>query len=195
MTRIHLASASPRRRELLGQLGVELTVAAADVDESERPGEGPVELVRRLARTKAEAVAATLDPSDPEWVVVGADTTVVLDGAAVGKPVDDADAAAILRRLSGRSHQVVTGVAAVSSVATTVDTAETEVHFIDLTDDDIDWYVATGEPADKAGAYGLQGIGGLFIAEVRGSVSNVIGLPLTLTRQLVTAVGGSLLGP
>lgn len=163
-------------------------VESADVDESVRSGEDPVGYVTRLAEAKARRVAR------PGQLVIGADTTVVLDGEILGKPVDRADAAATLRRLAGRDHDVLSGVAVVhvdpAGSATVVSGHErTRVTVTALTDARIDWYVATGEPDDKAGSYGLQGAGGLFADAVDGSVSNVVGLPMGLLDRLVTEVG------
>lgn len=166
----------------------------ADVDETPRPGEPAVELVHRLALTKAEA---GLDAaSEPDVVVLAADTVVVLDDAILGKPVHAADAAAMLARLSGRTHRVLTGVAVARRTAapaeglapaqaTAVEVEATEVTFVPLDPADIDWYVATGEPLDKAGAYGIQGVGGVFVSSIRGNYDNVVGLPLPTTRRLL----------
>ena len=202
-----LASASPRRSELLARLGMVFDVRPAEVDEAPLAGEDPVDLVRRLALAKAEAGLAAA--AEPDVVVLAADTVVVLDGAVLGKPIDDADAAAMLARLSARTHTVLTGVAAArrqdptggdaddgppaavlgpsSSVVLAVEA--TEVTMVELSGADIAWYVATGEPADKAGAYGVQGVGAVFVASVRGSWDNVVGLPLAITRRLLAEVG------
>ena len=202
-----LASASPRRSELLARLGMVFDVRPADVDEAALPGEDPVDLVRRLALAKAEAGLGAA--AEPDTVVLAADTVVVLDGAVLGKPIDDADAAAMLARLSARTHTVLTGVAVArrqdrsggdaddgpsaavlgpsSSVVLAVEA--TEVTMVELSRADIAWYVATGEPADKAGAYGVQGVGAVFVASVRGSWDNVVGLPLAITRRLLAEVG------
>ena len=165
----------------------------ADIDETPWPGEDPTDYVLRLAEEKAHAVAT------PDCVVIGADTSVVLDGEILGKPVDRADAAATLRRLSGRRHAVVTGVAVVvvdadGARATTLGFERSEVEVAELSDSVIRWYVATGEADDKAGSYGLQGAGGLFADHVRGSVSNVVGLPLRRLHELCLAAGVDLLG-
>ncbi len=202
-----LASASPRRSELLARLGMVFDVRPAEVDEAPLAGEDPVDLVRRLALAKAEAGLAAA--AEPDVVVLAADTVVVLDGAVLGKPIDDADAAAMLARLSARTHTVLTGVAVArrqdrsggdaddgpsaavlgpsSSVVLAVEA--TEVTMVELSGADIAWYVATGEPADKAGAYGVQGVGAVFVASVRGSWDNVVGLPLATTRRLLAEVG------
>lgn len=196
--RLLLASASPRRHELLARLGIEFEVRVADLDETPLPGEEPRAYVARLAEAKARAVADVAP--EPAVVVIGADTAVVVDGHLLGKPVDDADAARMLRLLSGRTHQVLTGVAvavagsgAASSEAA-VDVAVTDVTFTSMSDADIAWYVASGEPADKAGAYAVQGRGAVFVTSISGSPDNVIGLPLALTRRLLEAAGHPGLG-
>lgn len=189
-----LASASPRRRDLLEQLGLAVECIPADLDEAERDGESPAGYVSRLARQKAEAVAATLDPDDEGWVVIGADTCVALDGRIFGKPVDGADARRILRTLSARPHEVLTGVATITSHAAAVEVDRTTVTMTPMTDAEIDWYVATGEPEGKAGAFAIQGVGGAFIERIDGSVSNVVGLPLACTRRLLRSVGVDVLG-
>lgn len=185
--RVVLASGSPRRRDLLALLGVAFEVVVPDVDESPHPGERPVELVARLAVAKAEEVAAI----EPRSVVVAADTAVDVGGAIFGKPADADDARRMLRTLSDQTHFVHTAVAVADSGGVGVGASTSEVRFIELSDDDIDWYVATGEPSDKAGAYALQGIGGLFVEAVRGSVSGVLGLPLDLTIRLLAGTAGS----
>ena len=177
---IVLASASPRRAELLAAAGVPFDVDTADVDETPHDGEAPLDYVRRLAEAKARAVAVR----HPARLVLGADTTVVVDGTILGKPVDAADAGDMLRRLSGRSHQVLTGVALVRDGRTVeVDVAVTEVWFAPMTEADIDAYVATGEPMDKAGAYGIQGRAACFVTRIDGSYSNVVGLPVALVHR------------
>jgi septum formation protein len=181
---VTLASQSPRRRELLAQLGLALDVRPAHADETPRPGEAPRAYVERLAREKARAVAGA--------VVLGADTTVAVDGRILGKPDDAADAARMLRALSGRAHEVVTGVCVRAAGREEAVTVATEVLFAPLDEARIAWYVATGEPLDKAGAYAVQGAGGLFVREVRGSVSNVVGLPLAETLELLARAGAAL---
>lgn len=181
MAMLVLASASPRRRQLLEPF-VQFEIRPADLDESARPGEQPVAYVARLAAEKAATVAAGLDRST---VVLAADTTVDVDGAIVGKPLDAADARAILARLSGRTHRVHTGVA----VDRDVFVVTTRVHFVALSASDIDWYVATGEPLDAAGAYAIQGRGGAFVASVEGSFTNVVGLPLAETLAALARAG------
>lgn len=190
--RLVLASSSPRRHEILRRLTTAFTVEAADIDETPRPGEDPVAYVVRLAEEKAHAVAA------PGSVVIGADTSVVLDGAILGKPVDRTDAASVLRRLAGRRHDVVTGVAVVVVGAdgervTTSGFERSEVDVAELSEATIRWYIDTGEADDKAGSYGLQGAGGLFADHVRGSVSNVVGLPLRRLHELCQVAGVDLL--
>lgn len=191
-----LASASPRRRELLTRLGLDPVVRPADLDETPHPDEDPVDLVRRLAASKARAVARTDAAADPTVggeVVLAADTEVALDGRSLGKPRDDDHAAAMLRALSGRTHTVVTGVATASAAGVEVAHVVTEVTFATLGDRDIAWYVATGEPRDKAGAYALQGAGGALVERIDGSASNVIGLPLAETVALLRGAGIELL--
>ena len=190
--RVVLASGSPRRRELLASLGIEPIIRVPDVDETLRDGETPRGYVVRLACEKAAVVAAHADVTAGD-LVFGADTTVVLDGAIIGKPTNRADAAAILRRLSGRTHQVHTGVAARLGGRVESTVVDTDVTFVSLSDDDIAWYVATGEPDDKAGAYGMQGTGTVIVASIDGSPSNVIGLPLPAVVELAARLGVRLL--
>jgi septum formation protein len=179
--RLVLASGSPRRRELLGLLGVPFDVVSPDVDESPLPGEGPTDHVLRIASAKANAVARRR----PESLVLAADTVVDLDDRILGKPVDAADAARMLRALSGREHRVHTGVV----VADDAELVTTVVRFDELFPADVERYVATGEPLDKAGAYAIQGAGAAFVREVRGSVTNVIGLPLAEVRRMLIDAG------
>jgi septum formation protein len=176
-SRLILASASPRRQELLAQLGHPMQIVPADVDETRRPNEPPGDLVLRLARTKARTIAdrMTLQPTD---VVIGADTVVTIDGDVLGKPTDDLDAADMLRRLSGRTHLVMTGVALLGRDSAHSFVETTAVEFADLSEGDIGAYVAGGEPGDKAGAYGIQGGAGRFVLSVQGSYQNIVGLPL-----------------
>lgn len=177
--RLVLASASPRRRELLESLDLDFIVRPAAVDETPNPGERPRDLVRRLAREKAEAAGR-----DAEWVLA-ADTIVVENGDVLGKPRDRDQAKEMLRRLQGRWHLVLTGVALKPPDGDTLHAVEsTRVLFAELTPEQIDWYAATGEPDDKAGAYAVQGLGSLFILEIDGNYSNVVGLPLPTVRQL-----------
>ena len=180
-----LASGSPRRRELLERLGLRIEVRPADIDETPLAHEDPVAYVMRLAGEKAARVPFFASGLP----VVAADTTVELDGAILAKPDDAEHAVAMLRSLSGRVHAVHTGVAVSHGDDREVIAVTTEVEFADLSDAAIAWYVGTGEPMDKAGAYALQGAGGAFVRAVRGSVSNVVGLPLAETLQLLARVG------
>lgn len=183
-TTLILASASPRRRELLGMTGLAFSVDAPDVDEScSLP---PREAVAELSRRKAMA-ASLLHPG---CVILAADTLVSVDDTALGKPRDEEDAFRMLRALSGRWHQVYTGVSVVSAKGTVMtETDVTDVHFQDMSDAAIRRYIATKEPMDKAGAYAVQGIAGLWIDQLHGSHTNVIGLPMTLTRRLLAQCG------
>lgn len=183
-----LASASPRRRELLDQLGVAFTVTPADISEELWPDEAADDFVARLAREKAQAVA----PCSPESWVLAADTVVVLDGEILGKPEDGEHAEAMLGRLSGRWHRVLTGFSLLPAAGPAPSPASnygavvaTEVRFAELSRELIAAYVATGEPLDKAGAYGIQGMGGVLVSEIKGSPSNVIGLPLNEVTSLL----------
>ena len=191
-TPIVLASGSPRRRELLEQLGLQFAITAPDVDESPLAGEHPVAYVARVALDKVNAVAAA-DDAAVDVLVIAADTTVELDGAIIAKPVDLADARATLRRLSGRTHAVHTGVALRRGDRCLTATVTSLVTFVELSDELIEWYVATGEPLDKAGAYAIQGAGAVLVANVDGSVSNIIGLPLHTVVELATQLGVTLL--
>ncbi|MEP7116368.1 MAG: Maf family protein [Acidobacteriota bacterium] len=175
-----LASASPRRAELLGAAGFVFTVAPADIDETPLTGEPADRYVLRLAESKARAVAA----GRPDQAVLAADTTVVVDGDILAKPLDAADAAAMLRRLQGRAHEVLTGVALVAPGFARVVLDTTRVTFAPMSEADIAVYVATGEPMDKAGAYGIQGWAARFVTRVDGSYSNVVGLPLAVVHSL-----------
>ncbi len=189
MIRIVLASASPRRFELLSQLGAPIDVRPADLDEVVLPGEDPVTYVRRLSIEKAAAVAVV----DHDELIIAADTTVDLDGDILGKPVDADEARGLLTRLAGRTHRVHTGVTVRRGSASATDVTTTLVSFTPITPVGIQWYIATGEPFDKAGGYAIQGAGGMFVAGVHGSVSNVIGLPLTVI-DLARSIGVDLIG-
>ena len=180
-----LASSSPRRREILVSLGLVFEVRPTPVDESLRPGEDPFDAAERLAREKAAAAAA--DAGDA--LVVAADTLVVLDGTALGKPRDREDARRMLRALSGRAHDVVTGVALSRNGRLASGRELTRVVMAPMTPAEIEAYTASGEPDDKAGAYALQGIGGLFVTRVEGSSSNVVGLPVRLLYTLAQELG------
>ena len=200
--RLILASASPRRADLLRAAGFEFETRHADVDEGLHPDESPTEYVRRLAGAKSAAVFAALEAcaaSDltpaaqdfgdaDEIIVIGADTTVVVDAVILGKPENDEEAAAMLRRLSGRRHDVMTGVS-VRAASGAVDRVETTaVYFTRLSSDDIAWYVRSREGRDKAGAYAIQGLASRFIPRIEGSYSNVVGLPVATASELITAV-------
>lgn len=180
---IVLASASPRRRSLLDEAGLAVTVQPADIDETPHVGEKPIEYVRRLSAEKAAAI-----PGGAARVVVAADTTVEIDGAILEKPLDRSDAARMLRLLSGRDHRCHTGVTVASVHGANTRVVTTVVTFIDLDDEMIDWYLGTGEADDKAGAYGIQGAAGAFVERVEGSVTNVIGLPMAETLAMLRVV-------
>jgi nucleoside triphosphate pyrophosphatase len=171
-----LASASPRRLELLRRLGLSVTVLPAAVDEHPRPGEAPGELAGRLARAKALAVT----PLREAALVIGADTIVVLDGLVLGKPRDRSDAAAMLARLAGRTHEVITAFALRAFPEETLfcERSTSRVTFAPMSPEEIDWYAGSGEGDDKAGAYAVQGLGSIFVTGLEGSYTNVIGLPL-----------------
>lgn len=188
--RLVLASGSPRRAQLLARLGLDPVLRPTDIDETPRDGEAADDLVSRLAVAKATTGAAV---GAGDEVVLGADTVVVLDGRCLGKPVDRDDAAAMLRALSGRTHEVTTGVAVVRGPVSAATRVTTQVTFRPLTDAEVDWYLSTGEPDDKAGGYGLQGAGAVLVERVDGSDTNVIGLPLSETVALVREVGLDLL--
>jgi septum formation protein len=180
---LRLASQSPRRRELLAQIGVPHAVAVPDVDEGARAGEAVAAYVARLATAKAEAIWRRL----PDLPVLGADTTVVLDGRSLGKPRDRADGLSMLRALAGREHQVLTSVALVTAAGTRCVTSCSTVRMRASSDQERDRYWDTGEPCDKAGAYAIQGLGAIFIESLQGSYSGVMGLPLFETAQLLAA--------
>jgi septum formation protein len=184
--RLILASASPRRAELLANAGFDFDVHAADIDETIAPGEMADWYVRRLAEAKARTVAGR----HPGRWVLGADTAVVADGRILGKPVDTRDAGKMLRLLSGRTHEVVTGVCLWGrAAAPDVQLARTRVEFAPLSPQEVDWYVASGEPADKAGAYAVQGLASRFVTRIDGSYSNVVGLPVALVYDLCRRAG------
>lgn len=185
---IVLASGSPRRRELLEQLGLTFTIAVPDIDESTRSGEAPAPYVHRLAIEKAHAVSAADDQ-----LVIAADTTVDLGGRILGKPADRAEAMAMLRDLSARTHRVHTGVALRLGERTVSEVTTSLVTFVPLDAATIEWYLATGEPFDKAGGYAVQGAGAVLVQRVRGSVSSIIGLPLHTVHRLAGELGVSLL--
>jgi septum formation protein len=170
-----LASQSPRRSEILRQAGIPFTVRVAAVDETPLAGEKPEDYVVRLAELKALAVPAGADET-----VLGADTTVVIDGEMLGKPADAADARRMLERLSGRQHEVITGICLKRGVEVVRDCAATKVWFAPMSARDIEEYVASGEPMDKAGAYAIQGLASKFIERIDGCYFNVVGLPVAL---------------
>jgi septum formation protein len=184
-----LASASPRRRELLGGLGLRFTVRSADLDETPLPGEDPETTVLRLAREKAAALAHSGE------LVLAADTDVVLDGELLGKPRDPEDARRMLARIAGREHTVLSGVALEEPGRDrrAAAMAVSRVRMAPMTPERIEWYVATGEPLDKAGSYAVQGIGALLVEEIFGNYTNVVGLPLPLTWRLFRELGYELM--
>lgn len=188
-----LASASPRRLELLQQLGFEPIVRAADIDETPQQHETPTAFASRMAQEKAYLVArAVIEHGNfaHPFAIVAADTVVDLDGEIFGKPVDDADARRMLRALSGRTHRVHTAVCVVAGTGESYRNLVTSlVTFVPITDHMLTWYIETGEPADKAGAYAIQGAGGVLIDKVQGSTSNVVGLPLRETAALLARAG------
>ncbi|MGH7415564.1 MAG: Maf family protein [Candidatus Rokuibacteriota bacterium] len=189
-----MASGSPRRRELLGRLGIPFQVQASHIPE-EHPPVSPAQAVAAVALAKAQAVAAEVGPAGAPAVVLGADTEVVLDGRLLGKPRDAADAVRMLRELRGREHEVITGLALVdlgppgSAARQETAAVTSRVRMGDYSDAEIEAYVATGEPLDKAGGYAVQGLGGRLVAAVDGCLTNVIGLPLTTTRALLERRG------
>lgn len=174
-----LASASPRRAELLSAAGIAFTVRVADIDETQMPGETPSDYVLRLARQKAQAVA------QPNDLVLGSDTTVVVGDAIAGKPLDAADARRMLSLLSGTWHEVLTAVALVHNTEVAAEVAITRVKFAPLSAAEIDWYVTTGDPFDKAGGYGIQGYASRFVESIEGNYANVVGLPVQLVYRML----------
>lgn len=185
-----LASASPRRRELLTQAGFVFSVHPAHIPEDPLPGEEPIAYVTRLARQKAEAVFTDLSAAgSPEGLaVLGADTTVTLDGHILAKPEDAADAARMLRLLSGRTHRVITGVAVAAAGRVEVAAEVTAVRFLTLSEEEIAAYIATGEPMDKAGAYAIQGGAAKWIPRIEGCYFNVVGLPVALACSMLESI-------
>jgi nucleoside triphosphate pyrophosphatase len=185
-----LASASPRRRELLTQAGFFFEIHPAHIPEDPLPQEDPIAYVTRLARQKAEAIYSQLTRSQPNpgLVVLGADTTVTIDKEILGKPENSEDAARILRLLSGRTHRVITGVSLVSEKQTQTAAEVTAVQFLSVSEEEIAAYVATGEPMDKAGAYAIQGYAARWIPRIQGCYFNVVGLPISLVATLLEAV-------
>ncbi len=178
-----LASQSPRRKELLGMFHIPFTVRVADIDETIDPGKAPAGEVARVSKLKALAV-----PREPEDVVIAADTIVVLEGRVLGKPKDEAEAEVMLTALSGRDHQVMTGVTVLKGQACLTHTEITDIHFRPLSQAEIQTYVATGEPMDKAGAYGIQGGAALFAEKLHGDYYNVMGLPVCRLYQMLRRI-------
>lgn len=192
--KIYLASRSPRRKELLLQIGVDVEILPSDIDESVIPGEAPEHYVLRLAREKALACTQTIAKNGlPVMPVLAADTTVCADGEILGKPDDDIHAAAMLTKMSGRWHSVHTGVAMAMGDRVEMLLSSTQVEMKPLTEAEIAAYIASGEPRDKAGAYGIQGLAGAFISRIEGSYSGVMGLPIFETAQLLNTFGVPLL--
>lgn len=187
MPRLILASASPRRGQLLGQMGVEFEQLATDIDERQLSGEGAEEYVARLAWEKSAAAQQQLDTAD-DVVVLAADTCVILDQQILGKPVDHLDALAMLARLSGREHRVLTAVCVRYKQQVEEALSDTRVKFLNLDRQQCEAYLATDEAWDKAGAYAIQGLAGCFVESINGSYSGVVGLPLALTWQLLQRV-------
>jgi septum formation protein len=182
-----LASSSPRRAEILTAVGWPFTAVTAGIDETRRPNEQPVEYVQRLAKEKAEVVASSMESG----LVLGADTTVVVEETLLGQPHDLDDARQMLRLLSGKWHEVLTGVAIVRlSGESKVDYETTRVRFAEMSEKEIDWYISTGEPKGKAGAYAVQGAAALFIEEIQGDYFNIVGLPIRLVFEMVKAMSG-----
>ena len=184
-----LASASPRRRELLGLFGIPFAIRAADIDEAMDPAKAPFDEVARVSRLKALATERQADD-----VVIAADTIVVCAGEVLGKPRDEADALRMLRLLSGRDHQVMTGVTVLQGENAVTFTEVTDLHFRDLSEKEIARYVATGEPMDKAGSYGIQGGAALFCTGMKGDYYNVMGLPVCALGQVLKTAAPELMG-
>ena len=175
-----LASGSPRRAELLAAAGIEFVVRVSQIDETPRDGEVPLGYALRMAAEKASAAAPSADE-----IVLAADTIVVVDGEIMGKPRDAADAVRMLRALSGRGHEVITGICLRGRGRTVLDSASTRVWFAPMSEAEIAWYVESGEPMDKAGAYGIQGLASRFVERIDGPYSNVVGLPVALVYRLL----------
>lgn len=188
-TRIILASSSPRRADMLTNIGVGFETVPSDIHERLHPDEAPADYIIRLARAKVVAVARKVESG----LVIGADTIVVLDGQILEKPEDEKDAEQMLRLLSDRWHAVMTGVALYDAATRreVADYEKTLVRFAQLSDREIEWYVKSGEPMDKAGGYAIQGLGGLFIEEIAGNYYNVVGLPIPLLYRLAKRLGYS----
>ena len=188
MKQLYLASGSPRRRELLTQIGVPFSAISADIDETPLAQESPSAYVERLARGKAEAGRGTV-VSDTNFCVLGADTAVVLDGKILGKPVDEADACAMLMMLAGQEHEVLTAIAVLEGERCESRVVRSLVRFRPIDRAEAAAYWASGEPRDKAGGYGIQGLGAVFVARLNGSYSAVVGLPLCETAELLSQFG------
>ena len=188
---IILASKSPRRRELLTRMGVEFTVKTSKIDEKMDPFANPADEVARVSLAKAQAVRGTCHPDD---IIIGADTIVVCDGLTMGKPRSESEAFSMLRRLSGRDHQVLTGLTVLGGDRTENLTVATTLRFRALSDAEIRNYIATGEPMDKAGAYGIQGLAAMFVVGLDGDYYNVMGLPVCTLAILLRRFGVKLLG-
>ncbi|MET0124528.1 MAG: Maf family protein [Pseudomonas caspiana] len=187
MPPLFLASGSPRRRELLTQIGVRFTVLSAQIDETPYNEETPTAYVERLARGKAQAGLALL--TDADGCVLGADTAVVLDGQILGKPLDEADALSMLTALSGREHEVLTAIALVNQQRCETRVVASRVRFRSISTAEIQTYWASGEPQDKAGSYAIQGLAAIFVESLQGSYSAVVGLPLCETAELLGHFG------
>jgi septum formation protein len=187
--RLILASQSPRRRELLGLFGIPFAVQVADIDETMDLQKAAFDEVARVSRCKALAIAR-----DPEDVVIAADTIVVVEGQILGKPRDQEDAFRMLRQLSGRDHQVMTGVCVLRGEEERIFTEVTDLHFRDLTDSEIRRYIATGDPMDKAGSYGIQGGAALFCEKMAGDYYNVMGLPVCRLGQVLKELAPQIMG-
>lgn len=185
--KIILASGSPRRREILRQIGLDFSIEPADIDEGVKPSEPPLAYAVRVAKEKAEMAGKRT----AEGIIIAADTIVVCNNLILGKPSDPADAGRMLRMLSGRMHQVITGLAVMDAASgrMAADSAVTMVWFRELTDREIGAYIATGEPLDKAGAYGIQGMGGLLVDRIEGCYFNVVGLPISLLYRILKDFG------
>jgi septum formation protein len=183
--KIYLASKSPRRRELLSQIGVEFSVLSVDVDESRLTNEAPTAYVKRVAIAKAKAGWDSLTTQNKQ-AVLGSDTSVVLGNTILGKPKNNADAKHMLQQLSGCSHQVMTAVAIVNETGIVCEQSVSQVSFAELTDVEIEWYLSTKEGEDKAGGYAVQGLAAIFIKQIQGSYSGIMGLPIRETALLLT---------
>lgn len=187
LPRLILASASPRRAEILRTVSWPFESLPVDIDETRQPGEAAATYVKRLALEKAQAAAGV---KETNWPIVGADTIVLIEEEILGKPCDEDHARRMLRKLSGQWHRVLTGIALVNGAPSQIRVAHetTEVKFAAMTEDEVDWYAASGEPLDKAGAYAIQGLGARFIEGIRGDYFNVVGLPVRLLYELLIGV-------